>query len=70
MERGTKIDKLTVVIARRLIGKRIKYLTKGNITPRGNIYRTTTVTGVLRNNIEIGGSDWLHFSQIASIEII
>ena len=56
-------------IARKLVGKRVKYLRTCDRTPRGSVFRTGIITDVLRNNIEIGG-DYLHFSQIVSIEVI
>lgn len=64
-----KIEKLTAAIAKGLIGKRVRYLRNCDRSTRGNSYREGTVTEYLRKHLEING-DYIHFSQIASIEII
>ena len=64
------ITKITAPIAKSLIGKRIRYLIKRDRSSRGSFYKTAMVTFYHRRNIEINNSDWLHFSEITSIEVI
>jgi hypothetical protein len=59
-----KIDTPTV---KKNIGKRVKYLVKGD----SGIYpRTGVITEIFRKQIDFGGSEWIFLNQITELVVL